>query len=82
MLEFKIRTNDSSFLKRLGGASKRLFRGGKRAEKNIKAKAPNPRGEVYDTDADESLAMALGKDVDRARDKVVNRELEKVIGDL
>jgi hypothetical protein len=82
MLGVKINTNDSGFLKRLSGASKRLFRGGKRAERNIKAKAPKARGEVYDTDADESLAMALGKDVDRARDKVVSRELEDVLGDI
>jgi hypothetical protein len=64
MFEVKLNLGDQSFLARLGRAKDFLFRRGKRVEKQLKDGndvGGRERRAHYKNDAEESLAMALGK---------------------
>jgi len=64
MFEVKLKLDDGGFLARLGRAGKLLFSKGKKVEHEINSGnevGGREGASVYETDAEGSLAMALGK---------------------
>ena len=80
MFDVKLGVGDKGFLARLARAGKILFRGGKKVEKEITEGGllgEKRRRVAYKTDAEESLAMALGYDVES--DEILGRGLSEAM---
>lgn len=83
MFGIEIRVGDNGLLARLARAGSVLLGRGKQVEKELNEGGmlgKSERRETYQTDAEESLAMALGKDVELNGE--IDRGLEKAMEEM